>query len=299
MLTNLDTNSSNLSTLMKLPLRPEFHSNYEIIGELGVGGFGFVVEACHRITHQPVAVKFVTKGRLKPTDVTFNSKLGGLVPNEAAILSSLNHPNIVKFIELYQDDTFFYLVMERAGDSWAKDSQSIWQPRDIFSSIEKDGVFNEIQAQYIFTQLLSALSYLRARHIHHRDIKDENIVIDRQLRIKLIDFGSAVIASPKSQFKNFRGTACYAPPEALMGMSYSGELADTWSMGILLHTLLIGQSPFHSIQQALSKSYYSPITCSPSLANLLQGLLEKDPLHRMNLIQIVSHPFFCNPVISA
>jgi len=299
MLTHMGSTTSvfSLKTLHTLSLNPEFIHDYEIINELGSGGFGFVAQARHRYTREHVAVKFISKDRVNPHDLVFDVELG-LIPLEASILKSLNHPNIIQFIALYQDTRFFYLVMEMFGDSYAKDESAIWQPRDIFSSIEKDGVFTEVQVRYIGSQLMSALSYLRTQHIHHRDIKDENVVIDKKLKIKLVDFGSAIIAPPKALFKSFRGTACYAPPEAIAGKPYIGELADSWSLGILLHTLLRGQSPFYSMQQTLVKKYNAPPCYSSPLRDLLFGLLEKDPSQRFNLIQIISHPFFHTPVIS-
>ena len=127
---------------------------------------------------------------------------------------------------------------------------------DLFECIETQPKFSEYQARHIFKQVVDAVYYLDTCHnIVHRDIKDENIVIDTQLRVKLIDFGSAVIL-PSSDgpnreprqaayFDRFYGTVNFAAPEILQGNSYRAEEAEIWSLGVLLFTIISGQVPFN------------------------------------------------------
>ncbi|WWC61141.1 uncharacterized protein I303_103720 [Kwoniella dejecticola CBS 10117] len=117
---------------------------------------------------------------------------------------------------------------------------------DLFECVEHQR-FTEDQARIIFRQIVDGVGYLHRRGIYHRDLKDENIVIDRNLCVKIIDFGSAVIEDPNAPpilYDHFRGTMSYASAEVLNGRHYHAAPADIWSIGIILGIILSGESPF-------------------------------------------------------
>ncbi|KAJ9075919.1 hypothetical protein DSO57_1031042 [Entomophthora muscae] len=209
--------SPGLKMLKQYPLLPAFASQYAITEELGAGGFGFVVGAIHRPSNTKVAVKFLFKNKIPRSQLVVDAVMG-CIPRETYILDKVNHPGIVKFLDLFQDQCFYYMVMELHGDPWAA-YPSTRKCRDLFESIEKAGTFNELQTAHILYQLLNILMYLQSVNVYHRDIKDENIVIDSKLTIKLVDFGCAVVTPTRRActFQHFFGTASYASPRDLEG----------------------------------------------------------------------------------
>ncbi|KAG0200859.1 hypothetical protein BGX33_010734 [Mortierella sp. NVP41] len=165
---------------------------------------------------------------------------------------------------------------------------------DLFECIEHHSKFTETQARMIFKQIVECVHYLNSRGICHRDIKDENIVIDNDFRVKLIDFGSAVII-PKPQgkmFDRFYGTINYASPEILKGEKYRAESAEIWSLGILLYTILYGEVPFNDPVQAISGPYIAPrVRSSGECLHLLNWMLAKKSDQRATIEDVANHPW--------
>lgn len=164
---------------------------------------------------------------------------------------------------------------------------------DLFECIERNRCLSEDNAKRVFKQLVDCVAYLHSRGIIHRDIKDENIVVDESWNVKLIDFGSAGIepkGNPNHLFDRFQGTIQYASPEILRGEKYRGRPADVWALGILLYTLLFGQAPFTSSHQVMNSSINVPkARVSNECQDLLEWLLEKDPRERPSIEQVMTH----------
>ena len=180
------------------------------------------------------------------------------IPFEIQALKTLRHPNIVAFIDWFQDPQYFYLVTELHGSEWerANDFKRINRgpvrrrtSMDLFECIDIHTRFDEKLARRVFGQIVEAVYYLHHdRNLVHRDMKDENIVIDAQFHIKLIDFGAAAYIPDKSsskRFSSFQGTPQYCPPEILKGQKYRGPEAEVWGLGVLLYTMLFGENPFN------------------------------------------------------
>ncbi|KAF8200829.1 kinase-like domain-containing protein [Pholiota molesta] len=315
-------------------LNAHFVSTYQLEDELGSGGYGFVMTAYHRIEGHEVAVKFIIKDKV-PDHAWMEDEVFGRLPTEVVLLSYINHENIVKCLDLFEDSLYFYLVQELHGSPWNKShklssiqppclsrpasststpalspsasevslpqsepstpphmfatirphvelglsgsktapdeeipkllhsSLSLSKPEisrrpshDLFECIEQseDKRLTEMQARYVFAQVVDAVHYLDSHGITHRDIKDENLVIDKNLKIKLIDFGSATAvnpAEPRPQYKMFYGTAAYASSEILLKKSYQAPPAEVWTLGVLLSYLLAGISPFPTARDAV------------------------------------------------
>ncbi|KAK9322822.1 kinase-like domain-containing protein [Lipomyces orientalis] len=172
------------------------------------------------------------------------------------------------------------------------------ESHDLFEMIETRRNLTERQIRYMMRQLVDALWYLDSLNIYHRDIKDENVLVDDTLTIKLIDFGSAIVlpssppntpttpTTPRTQFSRFYGTLQYAPVEVLKSLPYDAEKCDVWALGILLFTCLTGQTPFRSADDAISKEWDLRRTVSDECREFLGKCLEKDPGRRATIGQL-------------
>ncbi|KAI8073461.1 kinase-like domain-containing protein [Gilbertella persicaria] len=310
--------------LMHHTLHPAFTKKYALGQELGSGGFGFVVVAHERQTGIERAVKFIIRKKVPSSAWVVDPQMGR-VPMEIYSLSHIQHPNIIQYCDAYQDETFFYLVMELHGTQWntvypvhspdlSQTSQSTVDEEeveeeempparqfvrrtscDLFECIEQHKRFEEPLAKLIFKQIVDCVAYLDRIGICHRDIKDENIVIDRDYKVKLIDFGSSVLIprDPTQCFTRFYGTVSFASPEILMSQPYRAEPAEIWSLGVLLFTLLFGEIPFPDSKSAIEGRIIKPkISVSNECKHLIDSLLKKNPEHRLDIHQVLKHPWF-------
>ncbi|KAL0145127.1 kinase-like protein [Mucor lusitanicus] len=170
---------------------------------------------------------------------------------------------------------------------------------DLFECIERHNYFEEPLAKMIFKQIVSCVAHLDMLGVCHRDIKDENIVIDDQFQVKLIDFGSAVLLprhfgeNKNYLFNQFYGTVSFASPEILLGRPYRAEPAEIWSLGVLLYTILFGEVPFHDSNMAIAGQFVQPkIRVSPECLSLISCMLNRSPEKRPSIHQILLHPWF-------
>ncbi|WWD15881.1 hypothetical protein CI109_100305 [Kwoniella shandongensis] len=164
---------------------------------------------------------------------------------------------------------------------------------DLFECVEHLR-FSEEQARKIFRQIVEAVSYLHKKGIYHRDLKDENIVIDRNLTVKVIDFGSAVIenrAYPPLLYDHFRGTMSYASAEVLNGRHYQAAPADIWSLGIILGIILTGESPFPNTSWAQVGRIKVKKQVPMGALDLMQRCVCTDPRKRATIEQVERHPW--------
>ncbi|NWI28866.1 PASK kinase, partial [Sula dactylatra] len=255
----------------------EYAKNYNTLSLIGKGSFGFVWTARGKKDHQEVVVKFIWKERVLE-DCWVDDPDLGRVTQEIAILLKLEHPSIIKVLDVFENEHFFQLVMEKHGSGL-----------DLFTFIDNQPNLDEPLASHIFRQLVSAVAYLHCRNILHRDIKDENIVIAEDFTIKLVDFGSAVYLEPGKLFYTFCGTTEYCSPEVLSGKPYHGPELEMWSLGVTLYTLVFGENPFCELEETVAAILNPPRPVSKGLMNLITGLLHPDPEQRMTLVTLVEH----------
>ncbi|NXU56732.1 PASK kinase, partial [Turnix velox] len=262
----------------------EYAKNYNTLSLIGRGSFGFVWTATSKKSHQEVVVKFIWKERVLE-DCWVDDPHLGRVTQEIAILLKLQHPSIIKVLDVFENDCFFQLVMEKHGSGL-----------DLFTFIDNQPNLDEPLASYIFRQLVSAVGYLHCRNILHRDIKDENIVIAEDFTIKLVDFGSAAYLEPGKLFYTFCGTIEYCSPEVLSGKPYPGPELEMWSLGVTLYTLVFGENPFCELEEAMAAQLSPPRPVSKGLMDLLDGLLHPVPEQRMTLAVLVEDNWLKQPV---
>jgi len=206
----------------KAPLRQVYSVSRTSLGE---GGFGMVSKATHKVSKMRHAVKFLPKERTDAKDFG----------NELLICASMDHPNIVKVYDIFEDQRAYYLVMELCAGG------------ELFQMLCDCMRFSEAQAATIMRQVLGGVRYMHAQGVCHRDLKPENFLLHaaggiEQATLKIIDFGIACRFVPGEVLTNTSGTAFYMSPQVIQG-GYN-ELCDVWSSGVVLYILLCGYPPF-------------------------------------------------------
>ncbi|CAG9332572.1 unnamed protein product [Blepharisma stoltei] len=255
--------------------------DYELLSTLGQGGFGEVKLGKNKTTNQERAIKTILLESSKSTNI---EKL----IEEVNILKKLDHPNIVKVFEVYQDDLYLNIVME------------LCTGRELFNKIRKSRSFSENQAAKYMFEIVSAVKYCHASGIVHRDLKPENILLENKspdAKLKLIDFGTSHFLKPHSKLSKMIGTSYYMAPEVISG-SYDMQ-CDVWSLGIILYIMLSGLPPFYAKDE---KSLYKKIRNKPvsfkkpvwsnvskEAKELIRWMLNKSPAYRPKITDILDH----------
>ncbi|CRG99828.1 calcium-dependent protein kinase 3, putative [Plasmodium relictum] len=250
---------------------------------LGKGTYGCVYKATDKLLKISRAVKVVSKKKLKN------------IPRfrqEIDIMKNLDHPNVVKLLETFEDDEQIYLVMELCTGG------------ELFDKIVKKGCFVESYASFIMKQIYAVVNYLHIRNISHRDLKPENFLFydkNPDSLIKIIDFGLASYFSDNNlEMKTKAGTPYYVAPQVLTG-SYDYK-CDIWSAGVLFYILLCGYPPFYGdsdneILSRVKKGKYSFkgkewANISEEAKDLIQNCLIMDPEKRISASEALKHPWF-------
>ena len=255
---------------------------------LGKGGFARVYEFLCLETKQVSATKLIPKASL--TKARARQKL----MSEIKIHRSLHHNNIVRFEHFFEDMDNVYILLELCTN------------QTLNELMKRRKRLTEIEAQCYLLQTISALKYLHAHRIIHRDIKLGNLFLNEKMEIKLGDFGLA----SKLEFDGERkrticGTPNYIAPEIIDGRQGHSYEVDVWSLGVLAYTLLVGKPPFETndvkttYRRIKMNSYSFPehVTLSQEAKSLISRMLTTDPLSRPSLDEICEHPFFTKNVI--
>ena len=260
---------------------------YEIIKKLGKGSYGKVYEVKNKTTGEIRACKQLSKSNLS------NLKK---FEKEIELLIKTDHPNIIKLYEVFEDDRFIYLIMEKCNGGELFDR--------IIIHIQSNKMYTEKDAAKIFQQLISAIVYCHDNGIVHRDLKPENLLYINEgdeinNPIKVIDFGLSRNFDPKSKMNTKVGTAYYVAPEVLEG-NYT-EKCDVWSAGVILYILLSGEPPFNGandreIYKAISKMIYQfPYNKWKKISKNAIDLIEKCLVpedKRISAKEVLEHPWF-------
>jgi PAS domain containing serine/threonine kinase len=148
----------------------------------------------------------------------------------------------------------------------------------------------------LFRQLVSAVQFLHSNHLVHRDIKDENILINERFHLKLIDFGSAAYFVENKKFSTFCGTMEYCSPDVLLGNKYFGPDLDIWTTGIVLYTLVFAENPFMNAEDTIECILRPPFRVSKDLMKLIFSMLCAEPEKRCRLEKVLKNKWVNQPI---
>lgn len=170
---------------------------------------------------------------------------------------------------------------------------------ELFNFLLKENRIKDEDVRKMFAQLSGAVAYTHKNNCVHRDLKLENILLDKAKNVKLSDFGFTRECEPRSLLDTVCGTSCYMAPEMLLKKSYHGQSIDVWSLGVILYTLIYGEMPFEEDSDIDTRRkiieeeprYPTLENVSPDAINLIKSMLMKDYKKRPNVIEILTHPY--------
>jgi len=254
--------------------------------KLGEGSYGSVSKATNLSTKAIRAVKTISKAQMKNPE---------RFKQEIAIMKMMDHPNIVKLFESFEDHRNIYLVMELCSGG------------ELFDRIIESGHFTEVQAAILMQQIIRAIYYMHENKVCHRDLKPENFLfmtkepIEKNF-LKIIDFGLSCKFTQGQALSTKAGTPYYVAPQVLAG-NYD-QLSDLWSCGVIMYVLLCGYPPFFgdTDSEVLAKVRLGNFifqqsdwkNISEDAKTLIRNLLKMNPRDRYTAEQALNHEWIKN-----
>ena len=259
-----------------------FKHQYEVKYLLGQGGFGRVYAGVRIRDKLPVAIKQVFKINIQ----NWGMLNGQRIPLEICLLKKVSHiRGVINLITWFEETKYFLIIMERPEPA-----------KDLFDYITEKKRLPEIEAQYLFYQLVDIVKQCYEEGVIHGDIKDENVIITNKEGckiVKLIDFGSGAFLD-NYDCTNFNGcTEVYAPPEWIREKQFKPSSATVWSLGILLYDMVCGNIPFKTNNQIIKcKITFNGVSVSKEFQSLIRLCLQYKPEDRPTLKDILNHSWF-------
>ncbi|XP_013096502.2 RAC-gamma serine/threonine-protein kinase-like isoform X2 [Biomphalaria glabrata] len=261
--------------------------DFDFLKVLGKGTFGKVIMCKEKATNQLYAIKILKKAVIIAKDEVAHTL------TENRVLQTTNHPFLTQLKYSFQTADRLCFVMEYVNGG------------ELFFHLSRERVFSEERTKFYGAEIVSALGYLHENNIVYRDLKLENLLLDKDGHIKIADFG---LCKEEMFFgastNTFCGTPEYLAPEVLEDNDY-GRAVDWWGTGVVMYEMMCGRLPFYNkdhdvlFELILLQHVKFPRNLSEEAKSLLSGLLAKKPKQRLgggeaDVADIKSHPFFAS-----
>ncbi|KAG5190064.1 putative serine/threonine kinase, partial [Tribonema minus] len=255
---------------------------YKLTSVIGEGAFGQVRLGTHVDTGLRVAVKVMDLDRVRKEGMSVH------VRREISLLKKLDHPRVVRLVEVLKSSRNLFLVSALAEGG------------DLFDKMASQEAFDETAARRHFSQMLEGVSYCHSRGICHRDLKPENVLLDAEGNVQITDFGfSRTFLEEGAVLQMYTrcGTPNYIAPEVISGRGYRGPPADVWSLGVILYAIMAGSLPFDEeslpdLYAKIREGEFAFPRHFPSLARgLVSGMLTVAVDDRLTLEGVAAHPW--------
>lgn len=254
-------------------------NEFNIIEKLGSGGYSYVMLVQNKRSGKKYALKCAAKYK-KGKDRSHRTL------TEIKVLEKLKHKNIIRLKGYFEDEEMLYLVLE-------------YMPCRDCSKLFKHKLPTKPQTKNMMKQLIKAVAYIHNKGIVHRDIKLENVLVDKHFNIKLIDFGLCAIKDTQFDLlHDTLGTLRYTAPELIKGEGYN-ESVDIWGLGVIFFMLLTGEFPFNgsskeSIFRRIQEKtlHFSKYSLDKKEISLLKSMLSKNPDERIEIEDLLQDEFF-------
>ncbi|XP_026355090.1 serine/threonine-protein kinase PLK4 [Ursus arctos] len=254
--------------------------DFKVGNLLGKGSFAGVYRAESIHTGLEVAIKMIDKKAM------YKAGMVQRVQNEVKIHCQLKHPSILELYNYFEDSNYVYLVLEMCHNGEMN--------RYLKNRMKP---FSENEARHFMHQIITGMLYLHSHGILHRDLTLSNLLLTRNMNIKIADFGLATqLKMPHEKHYTLCGTPNYISPE-IATRSAHGLESDVWSLGCMFYTLLIGRPPFDTdtVKNTLNKvvlaDYEIPTFLTREAKDLIHQLLRRNPADRLSLSSVLDHPF--------
>lgn len=259
-----------------------YYHDYELLGK---GTYSNVYKGYHKITKEPVAIKEI--------DLNKNVKYINRFYKEIEILEKADNINIINIITNIENKDYIFIIME------------FCEKGDLRKFLKKRPL-KEQHVKKLMIQLVNGMQYMYNNNIYHRDLKPQNILIDKYYNLKITDFGLAKDEEENPLFETICGSPMYMAPEIMKYKKYDKK-ADLWSLGVIFYELLTGKTPFTAsnhaelLENIENKKIYFPshIKISHSARDLLIGLLNKDSKKRITWRELFNHEWLSTNITNS
>ena len=253
--------------------------DYILKHTIGKGTFSRVKLGINKNTGEKVAIKILDKKKIvEKADLE-------RILREMKMLSELENEHIIKVFQIYENDNHYLIIMEYCEGG------------ELFNYIVEKQRLSENESAFFYYQIIQGVEYIHSQGIAHRDLKPENLLLDKNKKIKIIDFGLSNYFDGEEKLVTPCGSPCYASPEMVGGHKYNGFFIDVWATGIILFAMLCGYLPFEDdnndvlFKQILGGKIDYPSHLSEVSKDLLKKIIETNPEKRIKIEQIKTHPF--------
>ena len=268
------------TSLSNIDYKSNYIGDYIIKETIGTGTFSKVKLGINKYTKEKVAIKLLEKSKITEKEDLKR------INREISIIKKLSHPNIIKINEIFENEKYYYIIMDYCSKG------------ELFDYIVKKTKLTEDESSFFFYQIINAIEYIHKKNIVHRDLKPENLLLTENNKIKIIDFNLSNYFYKNNLLSTPCGSPCYAAPEMVRGKKYNGFKTDIWAIGIILYAMSCGYLPFEDsdneilFQKILECDLEFPNFLSFECIDIIKKILNVNPYDRFYINDIKEHSFY-------